>query len=247
MSESYTCPHCGAVSYNPNDLRYGYCGRCHRWRDEFAEWSAFLGYRVTDAGAHRTAEAARKRDPARETLMRDPDLKGLARAWKLDASRQQENHRREWGFDHSSLNTYIVHGPFHPFWSWWYLNVVHLRPIPNAPPAKLHYEGAEYELACYSLDPEPKDRPALPDIDGIEQGGDPKKTLPGFLSPPDFVVQFHLRTDLPLDVRDRQAAQILDRVVEHIAAGQSCDSDHRRWWENSIRETAAQYREGKHS
>lgn len=28
---TYTCPHCGAVSYNPNDLAEQYCGRCHRF------------------------------------------------------------------------------------------------------------------------------------------------------------------------------------------------------------------------
>lgn len=26
---SFTCPACSATSYNPNDERYGYCGRCH--------------------------------------------------------------------------------------------------------------------------------------------------------------------------------------------------------------------------
>ena len=25
------CPECGAASWNPNDGRYGYCGRCHRY------------------------------------------------------------------------------------------------------------------------------------------------------------------------------------------------------------------------
>jgi len=28
---SYVCPRCGARSYNPNDIREGYCGRCHDW------------------------------------------------------------------------------------------------------------------------------------------------------------------------------------------------------------------------
>jgi hypothetical protein len=28
---SFTCPRCGAVSQNPNDVREGYCGRCHDW------------------------------------------------------------------------------------------------------------------------------------------------------------------------------------------------------------------------
>jgi hypothetical protein len=26
---TFTCPQCGAVSHNPNDLAHGYCGRCH--------------------------------------------------------------------------------------------------------------------------------------------------------------------------------------------------------------------------
>ncbi|QGJ92752.1 hypothetical protein QDA04_gp82 [Microbacterium phage Megan] len=26
-----TCPRCGATSYNANDVREGYCGRCHDW------------------------------------------------------------------------------------------------------------------------------------------------------------------------------------------------------------------------
>jgi len=28
---SFTCPRCGAVSYHPEDVRHGYCGRCHDW------------------------------------------------------------------------------------------------------------------------------------------------------------------------------------------------------------------------
>jgi hypothetical protein len=27
--ESFTCPKCGMVSYNPNDIAHGYCGNCH--------------------------------------------------------------------------------------------------------------------------------------------------------------------------------------------------------------------------
>ena len=30
---SFTCPRCRSVSYNPNDIREGYCGRCHDWTD----------------------------------------------------------------------------------------------------------------------------------------------------------------------------------------------------------------------
>jgi histidine triad (HIT) family protein len=31
MTDSFTCPRCGATSHNPNDVREGYCGRCHAW------------------------------------------------------------------------------------------------------------------------------------------------------------------------------------------------------------------------
>jgi hypothetical protein len=27
--ELFVCPRCSAVSYNPNDIKQGYCGRCH--------------------------------------------------------------------------------------------------------------------------------------------------------------------------------------------------------------------------
>lgn len=30
---SFTCPRCGAVSFNPNDIRERYCGRCHVFVD----------------------------------------------------------------------------------------------------------------------------------------------------------------------------------------------------------------------
>jgi hypothetical protein len=27
--DSFTCPRCGRTSWNPNDLKHGYCGACH--------------------------------------------------------------------------------------------------------------------------------------------------------------------------------------------------------------------------
>lgn len=29
MSDSFTCPVCRRTSWNPNDVRHGYCGFCH--------------------------------------------------------------------------------------------------------------------------------------------------------------------------------------------------------------------------
>jgi hypothetical protein len=31
---SFTCPRCTMTSYNPNDIREGYCGNCHDWTRE---------------------------------------------------------------------------------------------------------------------------------------------------------------------------------------------------------------------
>lgn len=31
---SYTCPRCGAVTWNKNDLANKYCGKCHRFESD---------------------------------------------------------------------------------------------------------------------------------------------------------------------------------------------------------------------
>lgn len=31
---SITCPQCGMTSYNPHDIRWGYCGMCHDFTGE---------------------------------------------------------------------------------------------------------------------------------------------------------------------------------------------------------------------
>jgi len=38
---TFTCPRCGRTSWNPNDVREGYCGGCHDWtRGEASRWPA---------------------------------------------------------------------------------------------------------------------------------------------------------------------------------------------------------------
>jgi len=34
MTESVTCPRCGTTSWHPDDVRHGYCGRCHWWTSD---------------------------------------------------------------------------------------------------------------------------------------------------------------------------------------------------------------------
>jgi len=31
LTDSITCPRCGATSHHPRDIEEGYCGRCHDW------------------------------------------------------------------------------------------------------------------------------------------------------------------------------------------------------------------------
>jgi hypothetical protein len=31
---SITCPQCHKTSYNPNDVREGFCGYCHAWTSD---------------------------------------------------------------------------------------------------------------------------------------------------------------------------------------------------------------------
>ena len=95
--------------------------------------------------------------------MREPDLQGgPVRAWRIaqtDAVRQA--HIDSFGYPDAGIDTWIVNGPFHPFWSWWHVGVVHLRDIPNCPPAQKKYPEAEYEFTVFTLDPDPG-RGAIP-------------------------------------------------------------------------------------
>lgn len=39
---SFTCPCCGATSYNPTDIEQGFCGACHTWTGDPALGPAHL-------------------------------------------------------------------------------------------------------------------------------------------------------------------------------------------------------------
>lgn len=163
--------------------------------------------------------------------MRDPDYKGVASVWRLRHEPvMDEAHTDSWGYPSASLADWIVNGPYHPLWRWWYVGLVHLRSIPGAPPANKQYPEAEYEILCMSLDPDGQPgRAKVPDLEKIE-AGDMKGGLPGFLSPPDWAVQFH-------GVTDEQAVEVADLAARAIANGQSCDSDFRSWWHAAIPNT----------
>lgn len=154
--------------------------------------------------------------------MREPDFSGIGRAWEM----QMGNHHRT--EQEATLKGYVVNGPWHPFWSWWMVAVIHLREIPGTRPPHKHYPEAEYEFMIVSIDPETVPDPDQPFPQDIR-----------YLSPPDVVKQFH-------GVTDEQAAEICESAAHNIAMGASPDSDNRRWWEGSIERTVEHYRQGIH-
>lgn len=153
-----------------------------------------------------------------------PDLETeLVRAWRvypIARDVQDAAHVKEWGHEHTGLTTWLVNGPYHPWWSWWHVSVIHLGDLPGIPPAVLRYPEAEYEFSIYSIDSPPRGL-VTPDVGRI-RGGDP--TARGlFLHPADVEYQFH-------GVTDAQAVEVCDQAVSAIVTGRSCDRDYRRWW-----------------
>lgn len=172
--------------------------------------------------------------------MREPDEIGVAKAWRVrvtDALR--EAHVKAFGYADAGLATWVVNGPYHPFWGWGYISLIHLRDIPGAPPAHRQYAGAEYEIMCLSLNPNPEPPRGPVDVDRVE-AGDTTGGLPGFLMPADWIVQFH-------GVSDEQAVEVAQLAIDSIVRGQSCDSDYRAFWESAIKTTVEHYRQGLHA
>lgn len=174
--------------------------------------------------------------------MREPDLSSdTVKAWLIPITKESvEGHTKEWGAPPAHIATWIVTGPFHMFWQWWMVAVIHLRDIPGAPPPHKQYLEAEYEFMILSMNPDPGDRPNVPDIDALDRGENPNLCLPGFLSPPDAVVHFH-------GVDDEQAAEVARLSVAAIVNGYaSPDSDFRSWWKTAIPNTVKHLRGEEH-
>jgi len=160
--------------------------------------------------------------------MRPPDLDGRAQAWILKSDRTDPRWQKAWD---AGLAHYLVHCTWsHPFWSWYSISLVHLRPMGGVKAAHKHYPEAEYEIQIFSIDPRHPDP-------------DPDKPLDGYclLYPLDLVHQFH-------GITDSQAVQVCHHVVETIVSGRVApDVDFHRFWIQAINETVKHYREGKHT
>lgn len=160
--------------------------------------------------------------------MRPPDRTGNGvRAWKLVATQPPRN------VDHTAtLGAWLINCTWaHPAWQWWFMGLVHLRPIQGqSKPAFRRYPEAEFEIVVWSIDPE---RCPAPDPDQYGDG------YP-MLLPIDHEHQFH-------GVSDADAVRIADLFVRAIADGiLSPDQDFRSVWRHHLDATVAHYRAGKH-
>jgi hypothetical protein len=159
--------------------------------------------------------------------IRRPDLEvANRRAWRLDLDKAQ-------GPDQSAcVSEWLVNGPFHPFWTYWLVGAVHLRPIEGATQAPvINVPGASHEFLILSLD--------SPPAGAVRPDPDDFKTF-RILEPPDFVQQ-------QIGLTDGQAIDITEQIVRAIVVlGWSPDSDYRRRWDETVAKTAEHARLGGH-
>src|SRR6266576_2963254 len=98
--------------------------------------------------------------------MRKPDLQSISvKAWQININEKlQKAHTKEFGYPSTGIDTWLVNGAFHPFWSWWHIGVISLKDFPGMPPAHKKYPEAEYEFSIFALNPDPDPgRPKIPD------------------------------------------------------------------------------------
>jgi hypothetical protein len=167
--------------------------------------------------------------------MRAPDLTGLGtRAWRIARTAITAPEQD------ATISAWVINGPFHPFWHWWMLAVVHLRDVPGqSRPAHKDFPEAEYEFMLLSMNPDKGE----PDVDAWERGEDWGDTKQGkYLTPPDAIVQF---TTGGSDEVARQVAE--DAVARIVERKTSPDSDYRSWWERAIPQTVEHIRFGQHA
>jgi len=113
----------------------------------------------------------------------------------------------------------LLHCPgAHPFWGWWLMSLIHLRPVEGFPPAHVS-PGATHELLVQVIDPE---RCPEPDPAAGERG------YP-LLTPPDLVHQFAASGD-------EEARALFAWLGEEVAQQRlSPDSDFRAIWRTRVR------------
>lgn len=120
----------------------------------------------------------------------------------------------------ATLALWFLRSPLaHPFWSWWVVSAIHLRPIAGVKPAAIREPGATHEILVVALHPDspppqPRGMRAPPAL--------------RFLTPIDVQQQF-------VAIDDRGAVLLCERLVDACCAGRlSPDQDYRSAWREVI-------------
>lgn len=135
------------------------------------------------------------------------------KAWAVDIDRcyRELNTERAAGAD---LGSWLVEAPWaHPFWHSYWINLIHLRPIPAITrEVRVYLEGATHEIWVMALDP---DAPRQPQLDSGRM-----QTL----QPINFSAQF-------IEPTDADALKRVEDAVREICAGRlSPDTDFIHAW-----------------
>jgi hypothetical protein len=165
------------------------------------------------------------------TVQRRPDCEGLhGRAWRIPMAAPGQRGRPD---ADATVDGWLLHAPgAHPFWVYWVLAVIHLRPLAGVKPAYVRLSGATHEIIIMALNPETQ----LPEIEDVGRG----EATFDFLTPIDVMEQFVVRDDA-------EAAQLCELAIRCCVDGMaSPDQDWRSWWSRAIAETAMHLREGRH-
>lgn len=161
--------------------------------------------------------------------MREPDLHGHADAWIIPIRPDRPDWVPDWN---AGIAHWLLHCRWaHPFWSWYTVSGIHLRPIEGVRPPAKYFPEATHEVMILALHPK-----MSPDPDKLSTGEQAME----YLTPIDLS---HQVTGLT----DDQFKQLVQDIIVTIVEGRaSPDQDWREWWRQSIDATAKHIREGKH-
>lgn len=140
-----------------------------------------------------------------------PDMHGQwAAAWRQRCYERTDDPRMQ-----ATVDSWLVRSPMsHPFWWWYAVYLVHLRPAEGLGPPKLGFPEATHELGVIALNPGHK----VPD---------PANTPPDslcYLTPMDHCWQMQAESD----EHARSVAEMFVRSA--VEEGISLDQDLRRYW-----------------
>lgn len=140
----------------------------------------------------------------------------LGRAWCMNLRLHDRYHDGSDPLDAGSVDQWLIERPgANPLWHSYVMFLMHLRPIPGKPDARIYEEGRTHQMVLYALDPE-ADRNEM-----IERGFGLYSRL---LDPVNFAAQITCESD-------ELARDLIYDTVCRICDGRlNPDSEFRQQW-----------------